>query len=160
MSLTIREMTPQDAEAVVEMVKGLARHIGQPVMPRLTPENLNGARDLIDVVVAEEEGGSLLGACLGLMTYSTWRGAKGLYIVDLFVVPEARGRNTGLRLLVRAAKRAHAGGARFIKLEVDHLNAGAARFYARHGFACKNDERLFILESAGLESFITRKETP
>ena len=46
--------------------------------------------DLVDVVVAEDDG-HLLGACLGLMTFSTWRGARGLYVVDLFVLPQARG---------------------------------------------------------------------
>ncbi|MFT3988651.1 GNAT family N-acetyltransferase [Aestuariivirga sp.] len=155
MSVTIRSMADADAPAVVEMVRGLAGHVGQSV-PKLTPEGLISSRDLIDVVVAEEEN-RIIGACLGLMTYSTWRGAKGLYVVDLFVAEDARGRNVGLDLLVRSAERARGKGAEFIKLEVDYLNEGAARFYERHGFVRKDSDRLFILEANQLQGFITRK---
>lgn len=153
MSVEIREMREADAGAVVALVRGLAEHIGQDVMPALTTQSLNENRDLIDVVVAEEHG-KVIGACLGLMTYSTWRGAKGLYIVDLFVEEGARGRNIGLMLLKASAGRGKANGARFIKLEVDHLNEGASRFYERLGFVRKDEDRLFILEHDRLQSFI------
>ena len=98
MSLVIREMRDADADAVAGLVRGLARFIGVDFVPRLTGEALLAARDLIDVVVAERDG-RILGACLGLMTFSTWRGVRGLYIVDLFVDQELRGQNIGLRLL-------------------------------------------------------------
>ena len=75
---------------------------------------LRAAADLIDVVVADD-GGTLVGACLGLMTFSTWRGAPGLYVVDLFVLPEARGRNVGLDLLRASARRFAARGAQLIR---------------------------------------------
>lgn len=153
MSLVVREMRTGDAEDVVEMVRGLARHVGAGAVPQLTSESLNGNRDLVDVVVAEETG-RLIGACLSLMTFSTWRGAKGLYVVDLFVAPAARGRNAGLHLLKLAAARGMARGACFIKLEVDHLNEGAARFYEKLGFKRKDEDRLFVLEQEMLTSFV------
>ncbi|PZF77240.1 hypothetical protein DK847_07895 [Aestuariivirga litoralis] len=145
MSLAVRPMRPEDAEAVAHMVRGLAEHIGTDFVPALTGDRLREASDLIDVVVADD-GGRLIGACLGLMTFSTWRGAPGLYVVDLFVLPEARGRNVGLDLLRCSARRFAARGARFIKLEVDETNTGAERFYARLGFAKKQEDRLHILE--------------
>ena len=86
------------------LVRGLALHIGTDFVPALTGDRLRAAADLIDVVVADD-GGRLIGACLGLMTFSTWRGAPGLYVVDLFVLPEARGRNVGLELLRCQARR-------------------------------------------------------
>jgi ribosomal protein S18 acetylase RimI-like enzyme len=157
MSLTIRAMREDEAGAVAGMVRGLARHIGTGVVPALTGSGLLEAGDLIDVVVAEDDG-RLLGACLGLMTYSTWRGARGLYIVDLFVEPEARGHNIGLRLLRLSASRAFARGARFIKLEVDETNTGAGRFYARLGFTKKTGDRLHILEQDRLADFVATGE--
>ena len=153
MSLSIRAMRAEEADQVAEMVRGLARHIGSDVVPKLTGETLRNAADLIDVVVAEE-GGRLLGACLGLMTFSTWRGAPGLYVVDLFVDPDARGRNVGLALLRASARRFARRGAKFIKLEVDETNTGAQRFYARLGFAKKAEDRLHILEQDGLDQLI------
>ena len=152
MAAEIREMRPGEAEHVVDMVRGLARHIGADKVPGLTPHSLNANRDLIDVVVAEE-GRSLIGACLTLMTFSTWRGAKGLYVVDLFVQPHARGNQTGQQLLKLAAARGLARGACFIKLEVDHTNEGAARFYERLGFLRIDEDRIFVLESEKLRAF-------
>lgn len=157
MSVLVRPMRAGEAEAVAGMVRGLAEHIGTGFVPKLTGEGLAAARDLIDVVVAEERG-RLLGACLGLMTFSTWRGAPGLYVVDLFVDPGARGRNIGLELLRGSARRFARRGARFIKLEVDETNTGAERFYARLGFTKKTEDRLHILEQDGLTAFIQAGE--
>jgi ribosomal protein S18 acetylase RimI-like enzyme len=153
MSLDLRPMRPEEAEEVAGMVRGLARHIGTDVVPKLTGETLRASADLIDVTVAEE-GGRLIGACLGLMTFSTWRGAPGLYVVDLFVDGQARGRNVGLALLRASARRFARRGAKFIKLEVDETNTGAQRFYARLGFAKKSEDRLHILEQDGLDQLI------
>lgn len=153
MSLDVRVMRPEEAEAVAGMVRGLAEHIGTDFVPALTGDRLRAAADLIDVVVADDAG-RLIGACLGLMTFSTWRGAPGLYVVDLFVLPEARGRNVGLDLLRSSARRFAARGARFIKLEVDETNTGAERFYARLGFNKKAEDRLHILEQDRFTEFL------
>jgi ribosomal protein S18 acetylase RimI-like enzyme len=157
MMLAPRAMRPEEADAVAGMVRGLAEHIGTGFVPKLTGEKLARARDLIDVVVVEEDG-RLIGACLGLMTFSTWRGAPGLYVVDLFVLPEARGRNVGLELLRCSAQRFAQRGAEFIKLEVDETNTGAERFYARLGFTKKTEDRLHILEQDKLIKFISMGE--
>lgn len=153
MSLAVRPMRPEEAEAVAGMVRGLAEHIGTGFVPALTGEGLRKAADLIDVVVADD-GNTLIGACLGLMTFSTWRGTPGLYVVDLFVLPEARGRNVGLDLLRCIAQRFAARGAKFIKLEVDETNTGAGRFYARLGFGKKQEDRLHILEQDRFRDFV------
>ncbi|WP_421693170.1 GNAT family N-acetyltransferase [Aestuariivirga sp.] len=155
MSLVVREMQDGEAETVAAMVHGLAVHIGTSFVPKLTGGNLSAAQDLVDVVVADEGGGQLIGACLGLMTFSTWRGARGLYVVDLFVLPEARGRNVGLALLRVQAQRFAARGAQFIKLEVDETNTGAERFYERLGFNKKSEDRLHILEQNAFINFIS-----
>lgn len=154
MSLGVRPMRAGEAGLVAAMVHGLAEHIGTDFVPKLTGENLAAAQDLIDVVVADDSG-KLIGACLGLMTFSTWRGCRGLYVVDLFVLPEARGRNVGLALLHCAAQRFAARGAQFIKLEVDETNTGAERFYERLGFSKKPEDRLHILEQDGFRTFIS-----
>lgn len=159
MSLSVRPMQDHEAGRVAAMVQGLADHVGVPLVTGLTGPKLLAARDLIDVTVAEE-GGELLGACLALQTFSTWRGERGLYIVDLFVEHHARNRAVGLKLLRAASRRAVARGAAFIKLEVDVTNHGAARFYERLGFARKEEDRLFFLEHRKLKDFVTAEDTP
>ena len=149
MSITVRPMREGEEGAVAAMVRGLARDVGVDIVPALDAASLKASADLIDVTVAEEAG-ALLGACLTLMTFSTWRAVKGLYVVDLFVEPEARNRRVGVLLLRAAARRGRDRGSRFIKLEVDIRNEGAGRFYQRLGFVRHDEDRLFILEEAGL----------
>ena len=153
MSFEIRNMQDNEAQIVAGMVHGLARDLRLKVVPTLTGAALLESLDLVNVVVAAEER-KLLGACLSLMTFSTFRGAKGVYIVDLFVEASARNRNIGEALLRETARRAKVRGARFIKLEVDVTNPGGARFYERLGFKVKPEDRLFILEQDGLNQFI------
>ena len=153
MSFEIRNMQDNEAQIVADMVHGLARDLRLKVVPELTGKSLLESLDLVNVVVAAEAG-KLLGACLSLMTFSTFRGAKGVYIVDLFVEASSRNRNIGEALLRETARRAKVRGARFIKLEVDVTNPGGARFYERLGFKVKPEDRLFILEQDGLNQFI------
>jgi ribosomal protein S18 acetylase RimI-like enzyme len=154
MTFTIRAMRDSDAPRVVAMVQGLARDTGADIVPKLTAESLIANGDLIDVTIAEDASG-ILGACLTLLTYSTWRDAKGLYVVDLFVDGKARNQGLGLKLLREAARRGRAKGARFIKLEVYHTNDGAARFYERLGFVMNDKDRLFVLEDDKVTEFLT-----
>jgi ribosomal protein S18 acetylase RimI-like enzyme len=150
--MIIRDMHECEAEAVADMVHGLARDLSLDVIPHITSPKLLAARDLVTITVAEENG-MLLGACLSLMTFSTFRGSKGMYVVDLFVNATARNRNIGHKLLQAAARSAVAKGATFIKLEVDVTNEGGARFYERIGFKKKPEDRLFILDQDGLTNF-------
>jgi ribosomal protein S18 acetylase RimI-like enzyme len=154
--MIIRDMRDDEAALVAGMVHGLARDLALNVIPNLTGPKLLAARDLVNVVVAAEDG-QLLGACLSLMTFSTFRGTKGMYVVDLFVDGKARNRNIGLALLRQSARAAVAKGATFVKLEVDVTNEGGARFYERIGFKKKPEDRLFILEQDGLNNFTREK---
>ena len=159
MSFEIRNMQDNEAQIVADMVHGLARDLRLKITPELTGKSLLESLDLVNVVVAAEAR-KLLGACLWLMTFSTFRGAKGVYIVDLFVESTARGRNVGLLLLKDAARRGIARGAHFIKLEVNHTNDGAARFYERLGFKRRDEDRLFVLEHDMLATLVKQREEP
>ena len=90
--MIIRDMADGEAQAVADMVHGLARDLALKVIPNITARKLLDACDLVNVVVAAEND-RLLGACLSLMTFSTFRGTKGMYVVDLFVDKAARNRN-------------------------------------------------------------------
>jgi GNAT superfamily N-acetyltransferase len=64
-----------------------------------------------------------------LFKYRRW-----VELVDLYVVPEARGTGLGARLLEAGIAWARARGADRIQLYVTATNLGAKRFYAKHGF--------------------------
>ncbi len=110
MSVGFRPMRDGQEDAVAAMVRQLPKDLGLPVAPKLTGEALRKAKGLVHVTVAEDSG-LLLGACLWLFTFSTWRGCKGMYVVDLFVMEHARGKKVGERLLQSAGREAAAAGA-------------------------------------------------
>jgi len=66
-------------------------------------DGLFGARPAAEALVASQ-GGTPVGFALFFTTYSTFLGRPGLYLEDLFVVPEARGHGAGKALLARLAQ--------------------------------------------------------
>jgi ribosomal protein S18 acetylase RimI-like enzyme len=132
-------------DAVAVLIRQLPKDLGLSIIPKVTGQSLRNAKGLAHVMVAEDAG-LPLGVCLWTMTYSSWRGCPGIYISDLYVLPHARGRKIGERLLRGTVLEAEKMGAGFIKMEVEVSNEKAARFYERLGFIHKSDDRIFILE--------------
>lgn len=152
MSIGIRPMRQGEEDAVVTMLRQLPKDLGLSVVPKITGESLRDADGLARVTVAENSG-LLVGCCLWVMTYSSWRGAKGIYISDIYVMEHARDQKVGDKLLRRVARDAQALGAAFIKLEVDVTNSKARAFYERRGFKHKADDQLLILEPEEFTAF-------
>ncbi len=145
MSIGIRMMCDGEEDAVAVLIRQLPKDLGLLTVPKMTGQNLRDAKGLAQVTVAVDAG-LVLGVCLWTMSFSSWRGCPGIYISDLYVLPHARGRKIGERLLRGTVLEAQKRGATFIKMEVELSNAAAARFYERLGFIHKADDRIFILE--------------
>jgi ribosomal protein S18 acetylase RimI-like enzyme len=153
MSIGVRFMRDGQEDAVAAMLRALPKDLGLSVVPKVTGESLRAAKDLAHVTIADDSG-LLLGACLWVMTFSSWRGAKGIYISDLYVMGHARGRKVGEKLLLGTLREAAKMGATFVKMEVDHANAGAQRFYDRLGFVHKPDDMFYVLEPDGFSKLL------
>lgn len=138
-------MRDGEEEAVAVLIRQLPKDLGLSTVPKITGQSLRDAKDLAYAIVAVDAG-LILGVCLWTMTYSSWRGCAGIYISDLYVLPHARGRKIGERLLRGTLQEAQKKGAQFVKMEVEIGNHAAARFYQRLGFIHKVDDRIFILE--------------
>ncbi len=94
-----------------------------------------------------------VGALLCSALFSTTRGGGGLYVSDLWVAPDCRGRGLGRALLARAVAQAQAtSGAHFVKLAVYDDNPQARRAYQRLGFAAQPTETSMILHGPALDS--------
>lgn len=145
MGLRVRPMRAGEEDAVAVLIRQMPKDIGLDVVPLITGQNLRDCKDVAHVTVIEDTG-QMLGVCLWAMTYSSWRGCRGIYISDLYVMPFARGKRLGQKLLVGTIHEAQKHGAGFIKMEVDATNGDAARFYKRLGFKHKSDDQIFILE--------------
>jgi ribosomal protein S18 acetylase RimI-like enzyme len=145
MSIGIKPMRSGQEDAVAVLIRQLPKDLGLSTVPKITGQSLRDAKGLAEVTVAEDAG-LLLGVCLWTMTYSSWRGCAGIYISDLYVLPHARGRKIGEKLLRGVVAESKKRGAGFIKMEVEKSNQAAARFYARLGFTHKADDQIYILE--------------
>ncbi len=145
MNIAYRAMREGEEGAVADMVRRLPQEIGLATVPKLTSEILRRDGDLLKVVVAEDAG-RVVGIATWTMIYSSWRGARGIYICDAFVSSEMRGKRVGENLLAEAARQAAKLGAVFMKLEADVTNLAGLRFYERLGFSKKTNEVLHFLE--------------
>ena len=98
-----------------------------------------GLRLIIDsadvgVILAARDGDQVVGMVSLLFTISTAQGGKVCWLEDMVVRPDRRGGGLGSRLLQSAIEYARSNGFSRITLLTDKLNAGAIRFYGRHGF--------------------------
>ena len=111
-------------------------------------EGAFGARPTFDILVAESPSGDLAGYLIHQDTLSTWRGANGVFIVDLFVHPDWRHDGVGIKLMQAAARAGVAKGARFMRLDIDESNYAGRRFYERQGFRPLEHDRFLVLDEA------------
>lgn len=130
------------------MIAALARETVGDNQTVLSVEALQryafGAEKSIEAIVAERSG-ALLAAMILYDEFSTWRGLKGVYVLDIYIAPEARGARLGRRMMAAAAAWGRARGAGYIKLSVDANNEKAVRFYETIGFVENTHDRHFIL---------------
>ena len=132
----IRPATPDDTAAIAALIRGLAEYerLSQYVTleeGRLR-EHLFGPRPYAEVLLAEEAG-AVVGFALFFPNYSTFRGQPGLYLEDLFVRPEHRGRGHGKALLQALARLAVARGCAPLEWVVLNWNEPALAFYRSLG---------------------------
>ena len=136
MTLHIRWARPGDEPEVLRLVKGLAIYERAPDAVQTTEAMLTGtlfgANPQVFAFLAELEG-QVAGLALWFMTYSTWTGRPSLYLEDLFVDEEARGRGVARALMQRLAQEAKARDCARMDWAVLDWNVDAMAFYKTLG---------------------------
>ncbi|GAB4215364.1 MAG: GNAT family N-acetyltransferase [Sandaracinaceae bacterium] len=136
MSAQVRQARPEDAGAMHALVVALAEY------ERASHEVVATADDLARALggpaprlfghVAERDG-RVVGFAVWFYTYSTWLGRHGIWLEDLFVLPEHRGLGIGKALLVALARRCVAEGLGRLEWNVLDWNEPALAFYRAVG---------------------------
>jgi GNAT superfamily N-acetyltransferase len=134
--LSIRFGTGRDIPMILKMIRGLAEyeHLAHEVKAtgaRLRRDG-SGRRPYFRTLICNR-GRKIVGFALYFYTYSTFAARPSLYIEDLFVLPEERGKGAGkalLRALARIALRKGCGRMEWVVLRE---NDPAMRFYKRIG---------------------------
>ena len=155
MSVQIRPATADDAALVVDLIRGLAEYERLAHECVATEERIRaslfGPRPDAEVVIAEADGRAA-GFALFFHNYSTFLARRGLYLEDLFVYPEFRGRGVGralLRHLARVAVERECGRLEWWVLD---WNEPAIRFYHSLGARPMDDWTVFRLTGDALRA--------
>ena len=101
-----------------------------------------GPNKRFDCIIAElitAEATTAAGFALYFYNYSTWRGHAGIYLEDLYVSPEHRGRGVGKALLTRVAAIAVAEGCPRFEWSVLDWNTPSIDFYQQLGAVMKSE---------------------
>jgi GNAT superfamily N-acetyltransferase len=144
----IRPASEQDVPVVLRMIKALAEYEKLADQVVATEDGLRealfGERRFGEVVIGFA-GDEPVGFALFFHNFSTFRGAPGLYLEDLFVEPRWRGHGFGRRLLQHLAGIAVARGCHRMEWAVLDWNEPAIQFYRRAGARSLDDWRIFRL---------------
>ena len=136
MTVSIRPAQPTDVPVVAELIWQLARFEKLEDEVVLSDELLRvglfGPHPYAEAVLAEEDG-EPVGFALFFHTFSTFLARPGLYLEDLFVLPEHRGRGVGRTLLSHLARLSLERGCGRLEWAVLNWNKDAIRFYERLG---------------------------
>ena len=132
MSIAVRPAVPADLPLIDRLIRALADYEKLAGEVRSTPEllaeQLFGAAPKADVLIGEADGAAR-GFALFFPTFSTFEGRPGLWLEDLFVEPEARGRGLGKALLAALAQIAGQRGCARLEWNVLDWNAPSIGFY-------------------------------
>jgi len=132
----VRPATRADVPELLALVRELAAYEREPDAVEMDESLLAGALFAPSPVVfatVAEDGGKVLGTAIHFRNFSTWTGRLGIYLEDLFVRPEARGRGVGRALLTDLARTATAHGYARVDWSVLDWNEPAIRFYQSLG---------------------------
>lgn len=138
----IQRADVDDAETMLRFIRALAEYEDEPGAVEVDAETLR--RQLAErpppfecwIARFEKRKGAKaepIGFALCFSTYSTWRGKRGLWLEDLFVLPEHRGRGVGRKLLKHVARLAVERDCGRLEWSVLHWNTSAIAFYERMG---------------------------
>lgn len=130
--LLIRAAQPEDVGTILKLIRGLAEYEHEPQAAEATEEDLLrdgfGAKPKFHCVIADWEGAPV-GFALYFYNYSTWKGRPGIYLEDIFVWPEYRGKGIGKALLLHVARTAVAENCGRYEWQVLDWNTPAIEFY-------------------------------
>ncbi len=144
----IRPASVEDVPIVLQLIRDLATYERAPDEVTATEEQLVDVlfreRPVAEVLLAFEEE-SPVGFAVYFYNFSTWLGRPGLYLEDLFVKPEKRGKGYGRALLVELAKIARDRGCGRMEWAVLNWNEPAINFYRTLGAKPMDEWTVFRL---------------
>jgi GNAT superfamily N-acetyltransferase len=162
--MKIRRAVPEDVSTIHQWIRDLALYDRALELARATPEQIqqsffsDAPNVFCDLVETDEQ--EVAGFAVWFLNYSTWTGTHGIYLEDLFVKPEFRGRGYGKALLVHLAQVCVAKGYHRLKWSVLDWNQPSIDFYRSLGADSLDDWTEFRLTSEALSNLAASAKDP
>jgi len=155
MTMTIRPAERADVPVIAGLIRGLARFEKLEAEVTMTEDrlaaNLFGPHHYAETLIAEQDGAAV-GFALFFHNFSTFLAQPGIYLEDLFVIPEKRGRGVGRALLKELARLAVERGCGRLEWSVLDWNREAIAFYERLGAQPNSEWTIYRLTGEALSS--------
>ena len=155
-NFNIRNATRNDLDTIINFIELLADYEKLRDKVKLNKETFSsylfGPSPKAEVLIAEENN-TAVGFALFFHNFSTFEGRPGLYLEDLFVLPEHRKKGFGKKLLKTLAKIALERNCARFEWTVLDWNRPSIDFYERQGAKGLNDWIIYRLDGESLESF-------
>jgi GNAT superfamily N-acetyltransferase len=153
---TLRLATPADAPIIFQLIQALAEY--EKLSHQVTGSAETLAQHLeqkcVESILAESNG-QAIGFALFFTNYSTFLTKPGLYLEDLFVLPDHRRRGIGKALILHLAKLANERGCGRLEWSVLDWNEPAIAFYQKIGAIVLPDWRICRIAEEGLRAIVT-----
>ena len=160
--LSIRKATANDACLILDFIRLLAEYEREPNAVVATAEDLIrdgfGPEPKYRCLIAEWDGVPA-GFALFHYNYSTWRGHAGLYLEDLLVRVEMRGKGIGKALLQRLAQIALEESCYGLRWMVLEWNEPALKFYESLGAELLGEWETMLLRGEPLQRLAAGSST-
>lgn len=150
----IRRARVDDVDAITDLIHALAAYEKAPHECTVVPDQLRtalfGPDPAVFAHVAEADDGTVVGLALWFRNFSTWDGVHGIYLEDLFVLPDHRGAGHGRALLTTLARECVRHGYTRLSWSVLDWNTPSIGFYTALGAEPLDEWTTFRLSGAAL----------
>jgi GNAT superfamily N-acetyltransferase len=158
---SILPATPADVPVIFDLIRQLAVYEKLEDMvtgnETMLAESLFGAKPVCECVVARE-GARPVGFALYFSTFSTFLTKQGLYLEDLFVVPDCRGKGYGKALLRHLATLAQQRGCGRFEWRVLDWNEPSIKFYESIGGEIMKEWWLVRMTADRIAAFVNENK--
>lgn len=156
MSITIRPARPEDATAIYDMIYELAMYEKASEEVVTTPDEIRktlfSGGNKTEALICESEG-QTIGYAVFFTSYSTWLGRNGIYMEDLYITPDHRGKGAGKALLKNIAQSAVKRQCGRLEWSVLDWNQPAIDFYLSIGALPQSEWVRYRLDGEALLKF-------
>ncbi|MCX6403882.1 MAG: GNAT family N-acetyltransferase [Actinobacteria bacterium] len=151
--MQIRAARPEEAQKILDFIMELA------IYEKCPEEAVATLEDIANTFFTEnpqvfcnfvEVGNQIVGFVVWYLNYSTWTGTHGIYVEDLFVLPEHRGNGYGKALLTYLANVCVTRGYERLQWWVLNWNQPSIEFYESLGAKPMNEWTVMRVDEGAL----------